>query len=157
MKRIGMLALVALGLGLGFAQGAPKGKDVVAMLRALYYPVSFHYIPDKPAGKYKGREPHGATLRTYVNDIAFDAIRAKLGKYPVGALLVKENYDPTGEKLGAITVMLKTENFNQEGGGWFWLKYKPDGTVEAEGTPKGCVSCHSAVKGQDWVYSTEVK
>nr|MCU0555452.1 hypothetical protein [Syntrophales bacterium] len=38
---------------------------------------------------YKGPEPHGAFLTTYVNQAAFDSIKAKKGKFADGAMIVQ--------------------------------------------------------------------
>ena len=43
---------------------------------------------------YKGKEPHGVLLTTYVNDTAYEAIENKEGKMPSGAIIIKENYMP---------------------------------------------------------------
>ena len=50
----------------------------------------------------------------------------------------------------AITVMAKVTGYDSENGDWFWAKYDPDGTVTAEGSPKGCVSCHSGMRQNDF-------
>jgi hypothetical protein len=117
------------------------------------YAVNWHYIPGKPAGFYKGTEPHGAVLRTFVNNIAYDAIVSKAGGYPDGAIIVKENYAPDSKQLGAITVMKKTKGFEPKNGDWFWAKYAPDGSVQASGKVGGCIGCHAQKKASDWIFS----
>lgn len=101
---------------------------------------------------YPGSEPHGAYLTTYVNAAALEAITAKAGTLPGGAMVVKENYTP-GKELAAITVMYKVNDYNPDGGNWYWLKYTPDGTVEAEGKVDGCINCHSNVRSSDWMFT----
>lgn len=105
---------------------------------------------------YKGQHPHGALLTTYVSEEAFKAIQGKAGVLPSGAFVVKENYSQE-KQLGAITVMYKKSGYNPAGGDWFWLKYKPDGTIEKEGKVGGCIGCHAAVKGNDWLFTGPVK
>lgn len=160
MKRFLLGGLLALGL-LALAQ---QGGDLPQRLWRLItgfsgedYRLTWHYVPGKPMGFYKGTEPHGALLRTFVNDIAYDAIRARAGRYPVGALLVKDNHMPDGQ-LAAITLMLKMpEGYYPEGGDWFWAKYLPDGTVEAAGKVAACAACHAQAKAQDYVFSTPIR
>jgi hypothetical protein len=105
---------------------------------------------------YKGKEPHGAILTTYVTKGAKSAIEKKKGSFANGAILVKENYKPD-KTLAAITVMYKARGYNPEAGDWFWAKYKPDGTVEKEGKVAGCINCHADAKGNDWVFTGPVK
>ncbi|GAB5601704.1 hypothetical protein FJNA_02280 [Thermus sp. FJN-A] len=151
-------------LVLGLLALAQQGEDLAKRLWQLLagfsgqdYRLTWHYIPGKPMGFYKGSEPHGAILRTFVNDIAYDAIRAKVGRYPVGAVLVKDNHMPDGT-LAAVTVMLKmSEGYYPEGGDWFWAKYLPNGTAEAAGKVAACAACHAQVRNQDYVFSTAVR
>jgi len=101
---------------------------------------------------YPGTEPHGAFLTTYVNDTALEAINRKADTLPAGSIVVKENY--TGEKtLAAITIMSKVKDYNPDGGDWYWLKYTPEGTIEAEGKVDGCINCHSRARSTDWLFT----
>ncbi len=149
------VGLLALGL-LAFAAGG-MAEDLWKTLGESRYATNWHYIPGKPPGFYKGTEPHGAVLRTFVNNIAYDAIQAKAGGYPDGAVIVKENYAPDGKKLGAITVMKKVKGYDPEHGDWFWAKYGPDGRVQASGKVASCIACHGRAKAQDYVFSTSIK
>jgi hypothetical protein len=101
---------------------------------------------------YEGTQPHGAYLTTYVNDIALAAIQEGKKEFPQGSIIVKENYTG-GKELAAITVMYKVEGYNPSGGDWYWLKYKADGSVDASGKVGGCIDCHRAQSGQDWVFT----
>ena len=131
------------------------GKDLWSYLTKVKYQKSFTLWPGK--GKlYKGTEPHGALLTTYINKPALGAIQGKKGAMPAGAIVVKENYMPD-KKLAAITVMYKVAGFNPEAGDWFWVKYKPDGTIEKEGKVGGCIGCHGSRKGNDFLYTGELK
>jgi hypothetical protein len=105
---------------------------------------------------YKGTQPHGAFLTTYVSEDALQSIKRKKGTLPNRSLVVKENYMPD-KKLAAITVMYKVKGYNPEAGDWFWAKYKPDGTVEASGKVAGCIKCHSAKASNDWVFTSDIK
>jgi hypothetical protein len=104
---------------------------------------------------YKGAEPHGALLTTYVNDTALKSIKAKKGLKD-GSIIVKENYMPD-KKLAAVTVMYKVKGYNSEAGDLFWLKYLPDGKIEASGKVGMCIGCHSNVKANDYLFTGKVK
>jgi len=104
---------------------------------------------------YKGTEPHGALLTTFVNNTASYSINKKKSLAD-GSIIVKENY--TAEKIFvALTVMYKIKGYNPEGGDWFWVKYLPDGKVETSGKVKGCINCHSKQKDNDYIFTGKVK
>ena len=105
---------------------------------------------------YKGTQPHGAFLTTYVTKGAKQAIDKKKGKFANAAIIVKENYMPD-KTLAAVTVMYKGKGYNPEAGDWFWAKYNPDGSVAAEGKVEGCIKCHSAKADNDWVFTGDIK
>ena len=136
---------------------AGGGETLWRALQQSMYAVNWHYVPGRPPGFYQGSEPHGAMLRTFVNNIAYDAIRAKAASYPEGAIIAKENYSADGQKLGAITVMKKIKGYDPEHGDWFWAKYGPDGKVLAAGKVAGCIACHTGAEEQDWVFSAKIK
>ena len=137
---------------------AATGKDLWDYLTKVKYQKSFTLWPGK--GKlYKGTEPHGALLTTYVNKPALAAIKGKKGTMPADAIIVKENYMPD-KKLAAITVMYKVAGYNPEVGDWFWAKYTPDGKIEAEGKSgmaNMCIGCHGKAKGNDFLFTGELK
>lgn len=133
---------------------AADGKEVVAYLNQANYP-GWQLWPGK-VKLYEGRHPHGAFLTTYVSKEAYQAIAGKTGIIPAGGFIVKENYTPE-KQLDAITVMYRQTGYNADGGDWFWLKYKPDGSVLAEGKVGGCIGCHAAVKTNDWLFTGPVK
>lgn len=139
-----------------FAAERPSasGQEVISYLNDVNYQ-GWQLWPGKKE-LYKGSHPHGALLTTYVSKGAYQAIEAKSGSIPSGEFVVKENYTPD-KKLAAITVMYKQAGYNAEGGDWFWLKYAPDGTIQKEGKVGGCIGCHSAVKGNDWLFIGPVK
>ena len=144
---------------LGFfalAAGGTLGANLWQVLTQSRYQVNWHYIPGKPPGFYKGTPPHGFYLRTFVNNIAFDAIVAKSGRYPDGAIIVKENYKPD-KTLASITVMRKISGYDPAHNDWFWVKYNPDGSVAVEGKVQSCISCHERVESQDYVYSAKIR
>lgn len=118
---------------------------------------------DKPYAEYgfwsglegimKGQSPHGALVRTFVND---HALNPGLEGYPYGSIIVKENFmaDTT---LAKLTVMYKVKDYNPEAGDWFWAVYGPDGTAEMEGKIQSCISCHGMHQGDDFVLLRSLK
>ena len=117
---------------------------------------------------YRGQHPHGAILDT------LDAILRVRGN--TGPVIVKRNYrgegvskaavanDP-GRYLKSVTVMYKRRGYDPEDRDWFWVKYAPDGSLlknpkgmalagrVAKGKPKGCIACHRAAPGGDFVFN----
>jgi hypothetical protein len=105
---------------------------------------------------YKGQHPHGALLTTYVNHVALDGIKQKVGSLADGAIIVKENYMPD-KTLGAVTVMYRVDGYDPEAGDWFWAKYNADGSIAKEGKVAGCIGCHTAAINNDWIFTGPVK
>jgi hypothetical protein len=133
----------------------PAGQ---ALLDYLTLNNDYHQWPLFP-GKtalYPGQHPHGALLTTYVSVPTLKALENKTGQLPDGAILVKENYSPQ-KQLAAVTVMYRRAGYNPASGDWFWLKFTPDGTILAEGKIEGCINCHRAVTGNDWIFTGPVK
>lgn len=123
---------------------------------------------DKP---YKGQAPHGAILETITSVVTVDGHKGKV--------VVKRNYGPGGistrdvarnraKHLKAVTVMFKRERgYDPENNDWFWVKYKPDGSLHtnpkgmqlagrvAKGMDQGCIACHAAVKDKDYLFGKQ--
>jgi hypothetical protein len=97
-----------------------------------------------------GQAPHGVYHRIYINNNLKESLPNENKIAPFGSIIVKENFN-IDQKVVKITVMAKVEGFNDEGGNWFWAAYSPEGEVQAEGTPKGCVSCHVGMKNNDYI------
>ena len=108
-----------------------------------------------------GGMPHGAFVRVFTNDVA----AADLVTLEPGSVLLKENFGEDDEStLGAITVMARVEGYEPEAGDWFWAKYLPDGSLDQNdagvplagriglGASMGCIACHSAADGDDFVW-----
>jgi hypothetical protein len=104
---------------------------------------------------YKGTEPHGSLLTTYVNDIALKSIKKQQGMKN-NSIIVKENYAPN-KKLVAVTAMYKVKGYNADNGDWFWVKYDAEFNVLKEGKVKGCLACHGTVKDNDFIFTGKVK
>lgn len=150
----GAVILIALGCTTYYKpkeQAGPAdlmGTSVWNWMQAQPYP-SWQMWPGKSAF-YKGTEPHGMLLTTYVNELALAAVRNGTRPLPTGAVIVKENYKPTKE-LAAVTIMMKSKDYNPDGGDWWWAKYSPDGSVIKEGKVAGCLDCHGMEKGNDYL------
>ncbi len=99
---------------------------------------------------YKGMEPHGSLLTTYVNQLAQDAITNGAATLPPGSIIVKENYMPDST-YAAATVMYKVAGYDAANGDWYWAKYVADGSIEASGRVAMCAQCHTANKQRDYV------
>jgi len=104
--------------------------------------------------QYKGTEPHGSLLTTYVNERALKSIKSGKGMAN-NSIIIKENYAPN-KKLVAITVMYKVKGYNPGGGDWYWAKYDTEFNPLADGKVKGCLTCHGTVKDNDYVFTGKV-
>ncbi len=134
-----------------------------AMVNAGY--VGPNSIMSQP---YTGTPPHGKILDTFDGTVTVNGT--------TGAVIVKRNYggpdvsienvaNEPAKYLKAITVMFKRRGFDPEDKDWFWVKYKPDGSLHenekgmklagkiAKGMPKGCIACHKAAPGGDFMFN----
>lgn len=135
------------------------GAALWAHLQAEGYRDNWATWPGK--GKlYKGQEPHGMLLTTYLNPIAYDALTNRAGTLPPGAIIVKENYAPDST-LAAVTTMYKVRGYNSAAGDWFWVKQDPTGAVDmegkAQGRVEGCIGCHGQRAGNDYIFTGSLK
>lgn len=116
-------------------------------------------VPGQSDAAYAGESPHGAFLKMYLNRRAAGNPK----NLPEGSLIIKENYGPDGKKLMAITAMVKAKGYNPSGADWYWVKFRPDGTVDRKvtptgssmalsGKPTGCIDCHSGAGGDDFLF-----
>lgn len=112
---------------------------------------------DDFSGLLASAEPHGSTVRIFVNDRALRAIARDSfdGTLPNGSIVVKENYggplDAPGD-LSALTIMYKVGGFNPEANDWFWVAASGDGsTLRAEGAVEGCINCHGQDGNSDYL------
>lgn len=126
---------------------------------------AMHTIP------YKGVEPHGFVLETFFTEATIDG--------HTGRLIVKRNYGPKdvdvgtvqmdpAKHLAAVTVMFQREDgYDADTQNWFWVKFLPDGSLDknpkgmslagkvAKGAGEGCIACHTAAPGDDFVYTSD--
>ena len=134
-----------------------------AMVNAGY--VGSNSIMSHP---YTGTPPHGKILDTFDGTVTVNGT--------TGAVIVKRNYggpdvsienvaNEPAKYLKAITVMFKRSGFDPEDKDWFWVKFKPDGSLHenekgmklagkiAKGMSKGCIACHKAAPGGDFMFN----
>ena len=135
--------------------------------------------PDMEADTpYKGQAPHGAILETIDTTVTVGSNFLGFGGHK-SEVIVKRNYGGDGVSidavskdrakfLKAITVMFKREKgYDPENNDWFWVKYKPDGSLHTnpkgmklagrvmKGKDKGCIACHAAVKEKDYRFGKQ--
>jgi hypothetical protein len=125
------------------------------------------------SGVVQGRSPHGAWVRLYSN---FATVNGH--SYPI---IIKENFGGEGVTkagvesspeswLGAVTVMVKREaGYDSDNLDWYWAKFLPDGSLDknpmgmqlagrvAKGMNAGCLSCHQAAGGGDYIFINDHK
>jgi len=117
--------------------------------------IEYPFIPGKN-GLHKGQEPHGAWLQTFVNATALESIEDKKAPLEPGSLIVMENYSEEKE-LRELTVMYKVEGYNSKAGDWYWATYDINGEPLREGRAKVCISCHSEMVDNDYIFSGKIK
>ncbi len=118
---------------------------------------------------YKGMPPHGMILELMEKNVTIDGHN--------GALVIKKNYGGNGltiddvigapdKYLKAITIMFQREDgYDSDNKNWFYGKYSPDGSLQknpkdmklagrvAKGAPTGCIACHKAAPGGDFIFN----
>lgn len=149
-----------------------SGPDSVDYSKALWQALSAaNMVGDnaKSSAPYKGVHPHGAVLTTASGEVTVDGHQGKT--------IVKRNFGGEGvstdnvgnepaKYLKAVTVMFQREDgYDADNQNWFWAKYKTDGSLHAndkgmmlagrvaKGKPKGCISCHTAAPGGDYIFT----
>ena len=134
---------------------APNGSAVWDFLQESDYQENWELWPGK-GELYQGGEPHGALFTSYLNPIAFDALKDLAGSIPNGGIIVKENYTPDAV-FDLITLMYKVDGFDPENNDWFWAKIGAAGDVQAEGKVAGCQACHGVGRENDFVLTSTLK
>lgn len=114
----------------------------------------YDYLPGNE-GLQPGQSPHGVYHRIYGNTTLLNSIPNNDKIAPDGSIIIKENYN-LNKELEKLTVMAKVEGYAPDSGNWFWAVYSTKGEVLVEGTPKGCISCHSGMKDNDYIIVKEL-
>lgn len=123
--------------------------------------------------------PHGWILELLYRNIT-------VGNH-TGFVVLKKNYDGPGvsvasveanraKYLSSITVMFQRQKgYDEENKNWFWVKYKPDGSLykkkmnnievamagrivkgKTRDENGGCIYCHSSAGGGDYIFYPEI-
>jgi len=139
------------------------GMDDVAYAHDLWNKMQKMGFNTKDSNLYVGSPPHGIVREVLE------------GKIDNNLVIVKRNYRGKGltpgqvaidraKYIASITVMAKRPGYDPEDKDWFWVKYKPNGEIMknpkgmklagkvAKGMPVGCISCHAAAPGGDFIY-----
>ncbi len=79
---------------------------------------------------------------------------------------VEKVADNPDKYLKAVTIMFRREKgYDSPNKDWFWVKYAPNGNIlknpkgmslagrVVKGMKKGCIACHRAAPGGDFVYN----
>ncbi len=164
--------LVGLSLPL-FAMAAPFGNeaDITDAKRVWQASLDAGFVGDDAivTRPYKGAPPHGMILELMEKNVTINGV--------TGALVIKKNYGGNGltindvigdpkKYLKAVTIMFKREaGYDAENKNWFYGKYSPDGSLQknpknmklagrvAKGAPTGCIACHKAAPGGDFIFN----
>ncbi len=150
------------------------GPDDVTYAKALWTELEeARLVGDNPIHSYfyAGTEPHGFVLEIFDTELTVAE--------HTGRVMVKNNYGPEGVEpeavsddpgghLAAVPVMFRREaGYDDDNKNWFWAKYLPNGELDknpagmqlagrvAKGAEMGCIACHSAAPGDDYLYVTD--
>lgn len=166
------VAIIAvLGVGIGFRPAPPQNKQVGTEKQIQAAKDLWTYITEKNDYKqwplWPGEEGiregesdrHGKFVRIFMNELVAD----DTSSLPDGSIIVKENFGAQSEDaLGAITIMYRDTGYDPEHYDWFWIKYKPDGSLDQTpegmsivGRVPGCIQCHQAADGDDFVFAND--
>lgn len=85
----------------------------------------------------------------YLNSTAKTAWESGAHAYPVGALLVKDQFDHAvaGRAAGVLVMEKREAGYDPEGGDWRYVVLGLDGGVEREGKIDACLRCHADAAG----------
>ncbi len=173
MKKIVIvLSFMLVSAVAGAAEMPFGGKDSVKDAADLWGVLTAQGLVGKNAvvsRPYQGVPPHGMVLDTIEKDVTVNG--------HTGHVIIKRNYGGEGVDvnkvakdheawLKAVTVMFKREKgYDSDNQDWFYAKYKPNGSLHtnpkkmllagrvAKGAPKGCIACHKAAPGGDYLFN----
>ena len=177
--------VVAVGLFVMFTQNQPAtqraadkapfgGPNSVSYAKALWTELeNARLVGDNAIHShfYEGIEPHGFVLEVYDADLTVaehtGRVVVKRNYGPEGVSVEEVSNDPGGH-LAAVTVMFRREaGYDEDNKNWFWAKYLPNGDLDknpkdmqlagrvAKGADVGCIACHSAAPGEDFLFVTD--
>ena len=171
-KSILSIASFIIAISSSAAISAPFGSmNDVAYAKQLWAALEGFQLVGKNATvstPYKGTHPHGAVLDTIDSQVWMNGHK--------NTVIIKRNYGGKGvsktavannpnQYLKAVTVMFKRTGYDSTTKDWFWVKYSPNGDIlknpkgmalaglVGKGGNKGCIACHKAAPGGDFVFN----
>ncbi len=108
-------------------------------------------------------EAHISAIKdVYVNDEGIGSFRSGEVPFPVGSVIVKENFKfLSGGRKGeliALTAMSKMNpGYNPEGGDWAYIQTDPKFAETTLGKLEKCASCHASAANKDFVFLSRSK
>jgi len=180
IRIITVVFLIACGQGLRAQEPDFGGPEDTAYADALWQQMlTLKLVGDdlEEDQLYTGVQPHGFVLENLVAEATLEG--------RTGALVVKRNYGPSGidmavverdrvAALKAVTVMFSRDaSYDPGNQNWFYAKYRPDGSLDKnpkgvplagrvakgvgpDGTDAGCIACHRAAPGNDFLFVTDL-
>jgi hypothetical protein len=106
--------------------------------------------------------PHAySSVLIYMNEPGASAFKEKSGRYPVGAVVIKEKArlaywvgrerDVVREPDGVGGMVKRAPGYNPEHGDWEYFYFEDPKQIES-GRIESCVNCHAAAKDRDFVF-----
>ena len=102
--------------------------------------------------------PHGEYGKTYLNNVA----NRDLQKLPMGSVVAREEYGADGKTVEYVTVMYRAKAADPNNANWYWMMFKPDGTLARAPQQQGggviagrvqtCIQCHQGAGGKDYMF-----
>ncbi len=175
MTRVMLLLIVALFIVAGYqpvnSQRAAKfdGFDLVDKEGNIRKPADYRDRYES-LGTYTVIDPKGNQMHVTYASPGTAAYYRKTGKFPDGAVLVKEIYGTdhaelkTGDAYWASKIVVWFVQIKDEknrfpnnpiwGDGWGWALFKADAPDKQVATDykKDCLGCHIPAKSTDWTY-----
>ena len=110
--------------------------------------------PENFSGIQESNTVHGNFVQIWLNGMSSEFFSDSTNENELmmgGSIIVKESYnDSQGEDKTGITVMKKIIDYDPLNNNWFWINYKPDGTLGGKnGAEQSCYNCHQS--GKDYV------
>jgi hypothetical protein len=151
VARVG-IALLLGALAWGVLLGCEEGPDDVPdaghePARAAVFPADFadRYRETRDCRHSHEHELHYIRVLVSADAEAPYAALSPDEPYPVGATLVKAEYDDELCELlvGYTAYEKRAKGENPAGGDWWWQKLDADENVLEEGAPWRCINCHT--------------
>lgn len=167
-----LLFLIAISIPVSVADSLSYGgEEDVAYAERLWQILLENRLVGEDmldADPYPGTHPHGAVLETLTGAVMIDNRESEVitkHSYTGDDASVQTVIENRARFLHDITVMLKRESgYDEENQDWFWVKYNPDGSIDAtpngiklagriaKGKRKGCIACHRKAAGDDYLF-----